>query len=137
MTSKKDRDTAFVDLVWRAIPEAGKRQLEENMSADTLEDAKSELAWCIEEAVDDAHAAGEAKGRRVGLAFGKSLGCIEGKVEAVLTVLETRGIDIPNEAREHITGCSSTWRLSEWVRRAATADSVNDLFEGSATESVN
>lgn len=137
MTSREDRDAAFVDLVWRAIPEAGRRQLEENMSANTLEDAKFELARCIEEAVDDAHAAGEAKDRSVGLAFGKSLGCIEGKVEAVLTVLDTRGIDIPDEAREHITGCYGTWRLSEWVRRAAIADSVDDLFEDSAAELVN
>jgi hypothetical protein len=52
----------------------------------------------------------------------------ETKAEAVLAVLDTRGIEVPDEARERIHQCTDLKKLDRWVRRAAKADSINDVF---------
>lgn len=56
-------------------------------------------------------------------------GRVEGEAKAVLTVLDARGIDVPEDARSRIAGCSDLDQLGTWVRRAATADSIQDLFD--------
>jgi hypothetical protein len=53
----------------------------------------------------------------------------EGKVEAVLAVLHARGVEVPDEAREQIAACTDLDQLDMWVRRAATADKVDELFD--------
>ncbi|MGQ0779012.1 MAG: hypothetical protein ACT4NY_32135, partial [Pseudonocardiales bacterium] len=53
----------------------------------------------------------------------------KGEAKAVLAVLDARGIDVPEDVRTRITGCSDLGQLDAWVRRAATADSVKDLFD--------
>ena len=44
-------------------------------------------------------------------------------------VLDARDIDVPVDARARITGCTDLDQLETWVRRAAIATSVNDLFD--------
>ncbi|MGH3373698.1 MAG: hypothetical protein ACRDP6_03055 [Actinoallomurus sp.] len=51
-----------------------------------------------------------------------------GEARAVLTVLSTRGIDVPEDVRVRISECSDIEQLESWVVRAVTADSVDDLF---------
>jgi len=53
----------------------------------------------------------------------------EGEAAAVLMVLDARDIDVPDDARERITGCADLDQLETWVRRAVTATTVSDLFE--------
>jgi hypothetical protein len=53
----------------------------------------------------------------------------EGEAKAVLTVLEARGIAVPEEARARITQCTDPEQCDIWVRRAVTATSVDDLFD--------
>lgn len=48
---------------------------------------------------------------------------------AVLTVLDARGIDVPADARARITSCPNLDQLDSWIRRAATATSIDDLFD--------
>lgn len=55
-------------------------------------------------------------------------GRAEGEAAAVLAVLAARGIDVPEPARARITGCTDLDQLDAWVRAAATADSIEDLF---------
>src|ERR671917_152656 len=45
----------------------------------------------------------------------------KGEAQAVLTVLEARGIPVPAEVREEILACTDLGRLDMWLRRAATA----------------
>jgi hypothetical protein len=47
----------------------------------------------------------------------------------VLAVLDARGVEVPDEAREKIAGCADLDQLDTWARRAATADKVNELFD--------
>lgn len=56
-------------------------------------------------------------------------GRTEGEANAVLAVLDTRGVEVSDEVRARIVECSDLDQLDSWVRRAVTAGSVDDLFE--------
>jgi hypothetical protein len=53
----------------------------------------------------------------------------EGEATAVLAFLDARGIEVPDHIREDITGCTDLDQLDTWIRRAATASKVQDLFD--------
>jgi hypothetical protein len=55
-------------------------------------------------------------------------GKAEAKVEAILTVLETRGIPIDDAARARITACADAATLGRWLARAVTAASVEEVI---------
>ena len=71
---------------------------------------------------------GLEQGLERGRIEGREEGRAEGEIEAILAVLDARGLDIPSEARERISRCSDLHLLEKWIRRAATAKSVDDLF---------
>ncbi len=52
----------------------------------------------------------------------------QGMARAVLHLLDTRGIAVPEETREHVIGCRDVAVLDEWLRRALKAESVEDVF---------
>ncbi len=55
-------------------------------------------------------------------------GRAQGRAEDILLVLETRGIDAPDEARERITACDDPDLLRRWLARAVTASSAAEIF---------
>jgi predicted transposase YdaD len=59
---------------------------------------------------------------------GKREGRQEGEAEAILLVLEARGLAVTDAERERITGCNDLKQLKRWVSRAATAGKASDLF---------
>ena len=59
---------------------------------------------------------------------GKKEGKAEGEAEAILLVLEARGLDVTDAERERITACTDLRQLKKWVRRAVTAEKTSDLF---------
>jgi len=101
--------TLYSDVVLAALPVAARCYLEALMLSPTFE-YQSEF---VRRYVFQGRAEGEAKG----------------EAKAVLAVLDARGIDVPDDVRTRITGCSDLDQLDAWVRRAATADSVKDLFD--------
>jgi hypothetical protein len=52
----------------------------------------------------------------------------EGKAQAVLLVLEGRGLLLSPEQREQILGCSDVATLNRWLKKAATVASAEHLF---------
>lgn len=52
----------------------------------------------------------------------------QGEADAVVTILETRGIEVLAEVRERITSCTDLDQLRTWVRRAVTVRTAQDLF---------
>ena len=74
-------------------------------------------------------AEGRAEGREVGQAEGREAGRAEGEAAALLEVLATRGIAVPEDVRERITECTDVDQLRTWVRRAVTIESIEGLFE--------
>lgn len=47
--------------------------------------------------------------------------------EGVLTVLDARGIAVPDDLRARIAGCRDLDRLDAWLRRVAVVESAADL----------
>jgi len=52
-----------------------------------------------------------------------------GEINAVLTILETRGIAVSSEQKQRIQQCSDLETASRWVRQAVTLSSVDELFD--------
>ncbi|WP_433149734.1 hypothetical protein ACQPZ8_11510 [Actinomadura nitritigenes] len=63
------------------------------------------------------------------IAEGRAEGRAEGEADAVLSVLETRGITVPNDIRDKVTGCTDIDQLKRWVRRAVVIDHAEELFD--------
>ncbi|GAA3444641.1 hypothetical protein [Planomonospora venezuelensis] len=63
-----------------------------------------------------------------GLEEGKAEGKAEEAARMVLLVLTARGLEVPEEIRDRITACTDLARLESWAARAATVQSVHDLF---------
>ncbi|MEU7882780.1 hypothetical protein [Microbispora bryophytorum] len=68
------------------------------------------------------------KGLEQGLEQGREQGRAEAEIDAVLAVLDARGLDVSFEVRERISRCSDLHLLERWIRRAATVTSVDELF---------
>jgi Arc/MetJ-type ribon-helix-helix transcriptional regulator len=107
-----ERATLYSDIVLAALPLAARRYLEALVTAGTYE-YRSDL---VRRYVDEGRTQGRAEGQA------------KGEAKAVLTFLDARGIDIPDAARNRITACTDIDQLDVWVRRAATAESIDDLF---------
>ena len=75
---------------------------------------KSELFRTL---VSEGEAKGEAKGEA------------SGRVTMIMAVLAARGVAVPEEVRARLAGCADLEQLETWGRRAATADSIEDIFE--------
>ncbi|MBA4860560.1 hypothetical protein H1V43_04035 [Streptomyces sp. PSKA54] len=54
----------------------------------------------------------------------------EGEANALLRFLDRRGIAISDSDREHILSCSDLDTLNQWIDRAATASSIEEVFTG-------
>ncbi|GAA2935868.1 MULTISPECIES: hypothetical protein [Streptomyces] len=63
-----------------------------------------------------------------GKAEGRAEGRAEDRTALILRVLEKRGIDIPETARERITSCTDLDTLTLWFDRSLTAGTAEDLF---------
>ncbi len=66
--------------------------------------------------------------RNEGRDEGRNEGRKEGKAEALLTVLEVRGIAVPDAARERILGQRNMAKLQRWLKRAAVATSLAEVI---------
>jgi hypothetical protein len=61
-------------------------------------------------------------------AEGEAAGFTKGKAEAILAVLETRGVPVDSATRARITGCSDAATLARWLARAVTAASAAEVI---------
>src|SRR5262249_36233490 len=121
----QDHAELYTDIVLAALPEAIRDYLEALMSASAIRAKYGYQSDFARRYYDAGEAEGEAKGKAEGEAKGKA----EGEARAVLAVLDARGIEVPDPVREDITGCTDLDQLDTWIRRAVTADKVQDLFD--------
>ncbi|WP_261809061.1 hypothetical protein [Nonomuraea sp. C10] len=47
----------------------------------------------------------------------------------MLLLLETRGLDVPDDTRARITACADLNQLETWATRAITVQTPDDLFD--------
>ncbi|MPZ25398.1 MAG: hypothetical protein GEV12_02845 [Micromonosporaceae bacterium] len=100
-----DHRERYADIVFTALPEAARHYLERLMATETYE-YKSDYARRY-------FSQGEARG----------------EAKALLTLLAARDIPVNDDARTRITECTDLDQLDTWVRHAATATTINDLFD--------
>jgi hypothetical protein len=55
-------------------------------------------------------------------------GELHGEAEALLVVLEAKGFSVSDEQRARILTCTDEATLKDWIRRAVTAASANDVL---------
>ncbi|MET8828834.1 hypothetical protein ABZX33_23545 [Streptomyces sp. NPDC004608] len=58
-------------------------------------------------------------------------GKAEGKAEAILLVLDVRGIPVPDAVRERITTCTDLDLMDIWMERSRTVERAEELFTDS------
>jgi hypothetical protein len=59
---------------------------------------------------------------------GQAEGKAEGEGDAILLVLQARGLPVTGEQQRRITGCTDLDQLKRWVARAVVVDAADDLF---------
>ena len=91
-----------------------------------LEELMSSATWPVYSPFAREH---YGHGKDDGRTEGRLEGRAEGEANAVLRVLTTRGIDVPEETRTRIRACTDTRQLDLWLDRAVTATTAADLFE--------
>jgi hypothetical protein len=66
--------------------------------------------------------------RLEGIRQGREEGLAEGRAEAILRILDRRGIVVDDDARQTITSCADLDTLDTWLDRSLTATQVSELF---------
>ncbi|MYY02481.1 hypothetical protein GT035_09725 [Streptomyces sp. SID4913] len=66
--------------------------------------------------------------RDEGRTEGRAEGRTEGRAESLLLILGVRGIAVTDSIRDQITTCTDPEILHEWLQRAATASSAEEVF---------
>lgn len=69
-----------------------------------------------------------AQGIAKGKAEGEAKGEAKGKAQAVLSVLEARGLAVSAAQRARVLDCVDLVRLEGWLRKAVTAETAAELF---------
>ncbi|MFL5349621.1 MAG: hypothetical protein ACJ8AT_32905 [Hyalangium sp.] len=107
-----ERVRLYVDLALSSLREAARRALEALMKTNYEPQFPLFREWL-------------AQGRAEGLQEGRH----EGERVALLEVLDARGLEVDDASRQRILACGEQEQLKLWLRRAATARSVRELFE--------
>ena len=71
---------------------------------------------------------GKAEGEATGFAKGEAVGLAKGKAVAVLAILAARSIPVSPEVRASIKGCEDTAVLDQWIARATTTASAEEII---------
>ncbi|MFI7698212.1 hypothetical protein [Nonomuraea sp. NPDC049480] len=111
----------YVRLMLMLLPDDAVAKLKETLMTMVIEPRNQ----FMRDMIARWQAEGEAKGKAEGKAEGKA----KGEAKSILLVLEARGIPVPDEAKTRITECTDLDILESWVRKAATAASVDELFD--------
>lgn len=103
----------YYDVVLAGLPVATRTRWEAFMTTSVDYEFRSEL---LRDLADRYTKLGEARGQA------------RGEAQAVLTVLEGRGVTLPADIRERILACADLAQLDTWLRRAGTAATVDDVI---------
>jgi hypothetical protein len=58
---------------------------------------------------------------------GRAKGRAEGRAQSIVTVLEARDVEVPEDIRKRILACRSLRQLNQWLKRAVTATSAGEV----------
>ncbi|BCJ38763.1 hypothetical protein Athai_62660 [Actinocatenispora thailandica] len=112
-TIDPDLAVRYIEIMLAALPEAARRYLEAKMSTHTFE-FQSDYARRL-----------RAEGRTEGRTEGRA----EGEAAALLMLFDARGWVVSDEIRRRLDGCTDVDQLDRWLRRAANAASLDEVFD--------
>ncbi len=121
------RSVIYFELLWQAAGEALRRHLEEQMRVGKFEFQNEYLGRLYQKCLE-AEQRGREEGRREGQLEGKLEGKIEGQIEGILRILKARHIPVTDEQRARIRSCTDLPTLDQWLERAVSLDSTEELF---------
>ena len=102
----------YYDVVLAGLPPATRTRWEAFMTTAAGYEFQSELLRNLSDQYKAEH---QARGEALG------------EAQAVLTVLEERGVPVSDDIRDQIMACADTKQLATWLRRAVTAATVDDV----------
>jgi hypothetical protein len=108
-----DVDGRLADILQAALPAVVLKRMEELMRTSKYE-YQSDFA---KKYFARGHEAGRAEGRALG------------ESRALLLFLQSRGMDVPADVAKRIEEERDGGRLEAWIRRAATADTIDDVLD--------
>ena len=110
----QDTDLAalYAEVIVAELPKALRKTAEEELRARTIE-LTTDFAKFH-------HAQGKAEG--------KAEGEVKGEAKSILAVLAARRVEVTPDQRTAIERCADVDQLDEWLRRAATAKSADEVF---------
>ncbi|MFJ3814684.1 hypothetical protein [Streptomyces sp. NPDC090056] len=111
----------IIEFTAQGLSKRPAQELWRTLVAVDLSFYKSYLA---EEIRDEGRAEGKAQGK----AEGKAEGRAQASADAILLVLEQRGLDVSDGVRARVTGCDDPETLRGWLARAVTAVSAEEIF---------
>ena len=88
------------------------------------------LAELSEQRVQAERVQGEIRGRAEGFQAGDAHGEARGRASALLLVLRSRGVEVPEELEQRIMTCSDPALLAAWLQRVATVATAAELLAG-------
>ena len=62
------------------------------------------------------------------IAEGRDEGRVEGEAKSILTVLDARGVAVPDRVRDVIMACDDLDQLQKWLRRALEINEADELL---------
>jgi hypothetical protein len=101
-------------IILRLASDAARQILEAMMTTSEYE--KTFIERIHDQGIAEGEARGEAKGKA------------EGKADAVLRLLDARGLTPSPEQRERVTSCTDPAQLDLWFDRAVTAITADEVF---------
>lgn len=108
LAKPEECDTLLLELILGSLPGHTLREIEDEMELHTTPLLSN---WSKQRI---------AKGRKEGRQ--------EARQEALRLVLDTRGLELSPEQRARIEQCNNSRQLDAWLRRAVTAQSVEQMF---------
>ncbi|MEU3898191.1 hypothetical protein [Streptomyces sp. NPDC045251] len=88
----------------------------------------ADLSFFQSETAQRLRAEGRAEGLAEGRAEGLAEGLAEGRAEGILLVLDRHGVEMSEEERARIAGCTDMAVLDVWFTRAIAATSAAEVF---------
>ena len=117
----------YFDLLLASVGEAARKALLKMAQAGNYEFASDFAKKYVAQGRAQGEAVGRAQGEAVGRAQGEAVGRAAGRAEALIQVLQLRGLAVDEALRTRIHRASIE-TLEAWLNNAVTARAITDVF---------
>jgi hypothetical protein len=122
----EDQRLVYSLLIDSNLSEAARKVIE--MQPDMYRLLSDAQRRNFEQGRAEGQAQGRAEGQAQGRAQGRAEGRAEGQAAALLTILARRDLALTEDQRRCITECTDIAKLEQWLDRALTIRSSDELF---------